>query len=354
MTSQPRLSLWLLALGAAAALPAWTESAPAADSKDDAGVRVEVKDGRIDFLRGKALATSYIVKEGVAKPYFWPLNAPCGKPVTRAWPMEPKKDGEQTDHVHQKSAWFCHGDVIPEGIELKHKIKDVDGVDFWSEAAGHGVIVCTKVGKPEQKGDHGQVTTWNEWRTADGVKVLDEERTVHLYDLGSAQLLVLDIDLHASAAPITFGDTKEGSLGVRVRDTLTEKVGKGLLTNAEGHTTEGKSDNKNKEGCWGLKSAWCDYSGPSAGETVGVTLFADPGNPYPSCWHARGYGLMAANPFGRDRSKFPDMKGKTDLVKLAKGDHLKLRFGILLHDGDVKAGKAAEHYETFVKLGAKK
>ena len=43
-------------------------------------------------------------------------------------------------------------------------------------------------------------------------------------------------------------------------------------------------------------------------------------------------------------------KGKTDLVKLAKGEHLKLRFGILLHPGDVKEGKVAQRYKEFVDL----
>jgi hypothetical protein len=354
MTTRYSLSLGLLALGAAAALlPGRGETRPGFDAKDAAGVQATVKDGQIEFTHGKALSGRYIFKEGVAKPYLWPLNAPSGKAITRDWPMVEAKKGEQTDHVHQKSMWFCHGDVIPEGIELKHKIKDVEGIDFWSEANGHGVIACTKVGAPMTSGNHAQVATTNEWRTADGVKVMDEARTIHFYDLGSAQLFVFDIDLNASVAPITFGDTKEGSFGVRMRDSITEKAGKGVLTNAEGHVGEGKSNNKNKEGCWGLKSAWCDYSGPSDGETVGLTIFADPNNPYPSCWHSRSYGLMAANPFGRDHSGFPDMKGNKDLVKLAKGQHLRLRYGILLHDGDVKAGKAAEHYEEFVKLGKK-
>ncbi|HVS37137.1 MAG TPA: DUF6807 family protein, partial [Gemmataceae bacterium] len=93
-----------------------------------------------------------------------------------------------------------------------------------------------------------------------------------------------------------------------------------------------------------------DYAGPIDGKAVGIAILADPANPYPSYWHARGYGLMAANPFGRDKSGFPAVKGKTDLVKMAKGDHLKFRYGILLHDGDAKAAKTAECYERFVKL----
>ena len=57
----------------------------------------------------------------------------------------PPPEGQAKDHPHQKSAWFCHGDVIPEGIELKDKIKGVAGVDFWSEAPGHGKIVVTQL-----------------------------------------------------------------------------------------------------------------------------------------------------------------------------------------------------------------
>jgi hypothetical protein len=130
-----------------------------------------------------------------------------------------------------------------------------------------------------------------------------------------------------------------------VRQSVTEEKGKGRLTNADG-----KSGEKGPDGVWGRESAWCDYSGPVDGRPAGVAIFAGPDNPFPTCWHARGYGLMAANPFGRDKSGFPAMKGRTDRVKLAKGDHLKLRYGLLLHSGDVKDGKVAAYYEKFRTL----
>ena len=325
-------------LAAAVALAAWAPSAPGAEP---AGVSIEAAKDHIDFRVGKDLVTRYHFEADAAKPYFWPLVAPDGVGVTRDWPMEAAKPGEQTDHVHQKSGWFSHGDVIPEGVESKQKIKGIEGVDFWSEAEGHGRIVCVKVGEPENKDGGARVVTDNEWRTADGVKVLDEKRTLALYTVDGARLLVVESDLWADARPVTFGDTKEGSFGVRVRTEITEEKGKGKITNADGKTGE-----KGADGCWGRVSAWCDYSG----EAEGIALLADPDNAYPSCWHVRGYGLMAANPFGREKSGFPDMKGKTDLVKLAKGDHLRLRYGILLHDGDAKEGKAADCYEQFVKL----
>jgi hypothetical protein len=309
----------------------------------DAGVKIEVSRDAIDFRIGPDLVTRYHIGTAVAKPYFWPVNGPGGVPLTRAWPMEKAGAGGTTDHVHQKSAWFCHGDVIPDGVELKQKVKGVEGVDFWSEAVGHGRIVCVQVGDPRGDKAHGAITTHNEWQTADGICILEESRTVHLVDLGAGRLIVLDIDFHAARGAVTFGDTKEGAFGVRVRDDLTEAKGKGHLENAEGK--------KGERQVWGERSRWCDYSGPLDQGTLGIAILDDTANPSPACWHSRGYGLMAANPFGRGASGFPAVRARTDLVKLAKGDHLKLRYGLLLHSGDAKDGKVEEAYEKFVKLG---
>lgn len=306
--------------------------------------QVQVKQGKdaLDFMIGNELAARYHTA-GYPKPILWPLNAPGNVPLTRSWPMVKSKDDKTVDHPHQMSAYFTHGDVIPEGLGFQSKIKGVEGVDFWSVAPGHGIIATTLVGEPKVTKDSAQVLTKNEWRTADGTKILDETRTVTLVDLGKARLFIFDIDLHASVCPITFGDTKEGAMGIRINDEIrADKNGKGKIQNAEGKVGE-------KE-CWGHFSAWCDYSGPIDGKVVGLTLLADPKNPQPSAWHVRGYGLMAANPFGRIRAAFPATKGNTALVKLAKGQHLQLRYGILAHEGDAEMGQVAKHYQKFVDL----
>src|ERR1700692_4046030 len=103
----------------AIALPARGEEVTIAKTKD-----------AFEFKIGKTVVSKYHVGENVAKPYFYPMLAPGDIPVTRPWPLEKGAPKETTDHVHQKSAWFCHGDVIPEGIELTAKIKGVKGVDF--------------------------------------------------------------------------------------------------------------------------------------------------------------------------------------------------------------------------------
>ena len=304
-------------------------------------IRIESKGDAISWYAGDHLITRYHTSEKHAKPYFYPLQPIPGKGITRSWPIEEGGD-EKKDHIHHRSLWFCHGDVIPEGIEIvKSGDKHVKGVDFWSEAKNHGKIVCR-----DTKIDKERVVTRNEWREPGGKKILDETRTITLSALGKDRfLLVLDIDLHASECPITFGDTKEGSLGLRVRKTiaLDTSAKKGQMINDKGDSGE--------LALWGRVANWVDYSGPLGpdGPIGGVAIFADPKNPSDSAWHARAYGLLGANPFGRAGSKFPDRKGNTTLVKLAKGEHLKLRFGVYLHAGDVKQGGVAEAFKVFAK-----
>lgn len=293
-------------------------SAAPASAGEQRVVEVIVGAGRVEFRAGGEVVSRYHTGQEAAKPYFWPVNAVGGLPVTRGWPLE-KSAGSQ-DHPHQRSLWFGHGDV--------------NGVDFWAEGKGRGRIVCIKVGVPHANMEHGWVTTRNEWRGPDGRKILDETRVIHLYDHGQARLLVLDIDLEASAGPVVFGDTKEGTLGVRVADSIAWRGG-GEIRNAEGKTGEWA--------CWGQRAAWCDCFGAGRG----VALFDDPGNRPPACWHCRGYGLLAANPFGRERSGFPAMKGHTDLVRLVKGEHLRLRYGVFVHPAGADLRGESER---FVKI----
>src|SRR5262245_3508265 len=269
-----------------------------ARAADPGEVKITKEGDAFEFRIGNALVTRYHTNfDGKGfKPYFWPVNAPGDVPVTRGWPMKEGEPMETKDHVHQKSAWFCHGDVIPEGIELQGRVKGVEGVDFWSENKNAGRIVCVEVSTPAGN----SVRTRNEWRTTEGIKILDETRIIALRQVGDARLITLSIDLHASVCPNTFGDTKEGSMGVRVNDQMTVKNG-GHYVNADGKIDE-------KE-VWGYKSAWNDYYGKVNGEEVGIALFDDPNNKHPAYWHSRGYGLMAANPFGRAKSGFPGQKG---------------------------------------------
>ena len=300
----------------------------------------------IAFYAGDQLVTRYVhggtvqVEKGtgtkpLAKPYFYPLVAPNGVSLTRDWPMKRGTPGETTDHYHQKSAWFCHGDVIPDGIVLKTRSADkrIEGVDFWSEAPGHGRIVCVRVDEPRVNDMDGSVnvTTSNEWRTADGDVILTELRSIYLSSKPGRHTLTVSSDL-TTPCGVTFGDTKEGSFGVRIRDdfALAHKGGTGEVTSSDGKSA--KAGAKDNLPMWGQLAEWHDYSGTVGGKTAGLTVREAATNPERAAWHTRAYGLMAANPFGRDKSGFPGRKGQTDLVKLANGDTLTLAYTLHLHD----------------------
>jgi len=292
---------------------------------------------------GPVVARLIIGGDAVAKPYVWPVLTPSGVPVTRSWPMLPDAPGAK-DHKHQKSAWFCHGDVVVEGVKPQPR-KGVAGTDFWSEETGHGRIVlgdeATAVGKSD--GLTREVTSNYRWQDAAGRTLLQENRKVTFQPIQStAWQMEFTSDLIASEGAVTFEDTKEGSMGVRVIDALTEKQG-GKLINALGKTGE--------KNVWGRQADWCAYAGKVDGKPVAIAILDHPANPHRACWHARGYGLMAANPFGRDKSGFPDRKGKTDLVKIAKGDKLTLRYALVVLDGewDTAQKTIAEAYASWAK-----
>jgi hypothetical protein len=321
-----------------------------------AEITITKTDTHLEFQVGTELITKYQYAgtvqlekaEGtkpLAKPYFFPLNAPGGISATRGWPMVRGNPKDMTDHFHQKSVWFCHGDVIPEGVTLKTRSSDkrVHGVDFWAESTGHGRIVCTKVGKP----NGGSVETKNEWRTPDEVAILEETRTITVSDHGAGRLIVLDITLTANHCPITFGDTKEGAMGIRISDEIQAKTGNGTITSNEGKVATAPA--KDNLAMWGQPADWHDYSGKANEKEVGISIFDDPKNKHRSLWHTRAYGLMSANPFGRKDSGFPAAKGNAELVKLAKGESLKLRYGVYVHTGNAKAGKVADAFGVFAK-----
>jgi len=341
MRTGARLLLTLCALCLTSSLARSADKEPSGGKKSFVPGKAIINSA-ISFCTGSEEMAIYRFGDDFAKPIFWPLKAPNNKEVTRAWPMHATPGSPKEDHPHQKSAWFTYGDIIPEGVQIKHKRKGVAGIDFWTEGPDCGRIVCVSTNEYRHDADRSGIATHNEWRDPDGTKIMDELRTLQFFNYEKAYLFIVDIDLWASVAPITFGDTKEGAFGVRVAHSMREDRGKGRITNAEGKVGEKQ--------CWGRISAWCDYSGPVEGETVGIALFASPNNPLPSCWHCRAYGLMAANPFARAKSGFPDMKDKKDFFSLHRGEHLKLRYGIFIHLGDVKEGQVAEAYELFKKM----
>jgi hypothetical protein len=78
-------------------------------------------------------------------------------------------------------------------------------------------------------------------------------------------------------------------------------------------------------------------------------LLSNPSNVrHPRRWHARTYGLLAANPFGE--SEFPaSIKGmKQGSISIPQGQSLSLRYRVLLHTGDPNSARIQNAYEKYI------
>lgn len=288
---------------------------------------VKQSDRGVAVLLDGKLFTEYRIDTGF-KPILWPVIGPTGARFTRAYPME-KIEGERQDHHHQRSIWFTHGDV--------------NGVDFWSETDKSGRIVHRRYEKVEG-GDVAVITTLNDWLTPDGKKLCEDQRTLRF--LAGKDWRAIDFDLKISATdePVTFGDTKEGAMGVRVPTSVDvdSKLGGRLVT------SEGQVDRE----AWGKRAPWVDYYGPIEGQIAGIAMFNHPTSfRFPTYWHARTYGLLAANPFGLRH--FTGAKDNSGAHTIKPGQSMVLRYRILLHAGDTESAKVADHYEAYATSAEK-
>jgi hypothetical protein len=323
------LGTGLLALGIAGRVLA-ADTSPAGGS--DAGAQSTQLANRLRVEINGRLFTEYYFTN-VPRPYCYPLIGPGDAAMTRNWPLRDVPD-EEHDHPHHRSFWFAHGAV--------------NGLDFWSEQKAFGKTVHETFTAIKSGREVGVIRSRNKWVAADGTVVCTDDRTLRIYNPGPRpeRLFDFEITLHAGDKPLTLGDTKEGTMALRLAETmrLKGKVGHGHIVNSEG---------VRDAATWGKRAAWCDYYGPVDGKVVGVAIFDHPQNPrYPTWWHVRDYGLFAANPFGRH--DFEQLKDKSagDLVVPA-GQSVTFRYRFYLHQGDEKEAQVARKYQEYTGTGGK-
>lgn len=268
------------------------------------------------------LFTRYIQKSG-AKPILWPIIGPTGKEMTRGYPMREARSPEVRDHEHHRSLWFDHGDV--------------NGVDFWKESDGHGTIEHLEyLGLTD--GPEATIRTRNAWKTPTGTVLCEDVRTMSFGADDISRWIDFQVTVTAKQPRVVFGDTKEGSFGLRVGGAMAvDNHAGGRIVNSEGQ--------RNGD-AWGKPASWVDYSGPVDDEMVGIAVLNHPSSfRYPSYWHVRTYGLFAANPFG-----LRDFLGRTDVdgsLTLEQGMSFTLRYRVLLHGGDLQPAQIAAAFERY-------
>lgn len=286
-------------------------------------------------IDGKPFTDFYVRGAAVTKPYLHPLRAASGTYVTRMWPMEKVPEEAsiaKPDHPHQRGLWIAHDSVIADGVKL----------DFWNNEASYttpnrGKIVLAKLGKIAGGKEKGSIAATFDWTDLHGKKVLTESRVMTFYNDPKLRIVDFDVTL-TPVMNVTFGDGKDGFFGIRMRPVLQEEGGTGQIVNADGLVGE--------KAVWGKPSNWCDYSGEVNGETLGIAILDNPENPHhPVRWHARAYGLFAANPFGL--AVFTGDKSQDGSIPVEAGHSLRFRYRVIIHPGDVKSADVAGQWAKY-------
>jgi hypothetical protein len=296
---------------------------------------VKIKnENRVAVYVGNALFTQFIYPDSLEKPVLFPIYDAGDVPVTRGFPIDPRP-GEPTDHPHHLGCWFTY--------------ENVNNLDFWNNSYAIPV---------EKKSQYGWIKTDSLLEMTSGIKgtlkyhanwvnqqhqVLLQETTFFVFR-GNGTLRTIDriTDLRADT-DIVFADAKDGMFGLRLTRELQipEKKDQSFTDN-KGNTTIVKKDTiatgnyltsegKTGDSAWSTRGRWCKVFGKIANDSVSITIFDHKKNPnYPTFWHARGYGLFAANPLGE--KIFTNGKSSYNL-HLKKGETVHFRYRILIQNG---------------------
>jgi hypothetical protein len=294
---------------------------------------------KVDVLIGGKLFTSYIYPDNIKKPVLWPVITAEGNEITRQFPLK-NKAGERSDHPHHVGIWLNYGDV--------------NGLDFWNnseaiskeDAPKYGTIYHESIESTQSGKGEATLVTIASWKDIKGNKLL-KEVTEHKFKVeGKTRIIDRTTTLKAENGKVNITDNKEGMFAIRVtRELELPSKGKVKVTDSHGVVTEVEaSDDKSVSGSylssegikddavWSTRGKWMKLSGVINGEKVALVIFDHPGNAgYPTYWHARGYGLFAANTLGQ--KVFSNGKEEMNLT-VENGESATFRYRLAVFSGE--------------------
>jgi hypothetical protein len=309
---------------------------------------------RVDVAIGGKPFTSYIWPDEVKKPVLDPIRSAGGTLVTRGWPRAPRA-GERVDHPHHVGLWFNY--------------ESVNGLDFWNnsdaikpaERSKMGAIVHRRIVSAKGGAERGELDTEMDWVTPSGT-VLMHERTQFVF-AGDATTRTIDriATLTAAAERVIFADAKDGMLGMRVARQLEQPSNEPLVfTDIAGRPTQVpvmdntgvtgeylSSEGKKGDAVWGTRGRWTILTGSIGTQPITIAMIDHPKNPgFPTYWHARGYGLFAANPLGQN--VFSNGR-ETMNFTLEPGASATFRYRVMVVDGKAPADRIESEFSAFAK-----
>lgn len=241
------------------------------------------------------LAAYHTRSDLIKRPFFANVRSLTGREMTRPFPvqLDPKNGGDHPD-MHP-GIWLGFGDL--------------NGTDFWRNKGRIEHLSFTS--KAQVKDGVASFTALNRFMQSDDQELGRQILRAQMQKHPSGWWLSLETELWSDTQELKLGPQEEMGLGIRLAPDLIEKAG-GLVRNSLG--------DQGAKAAWGKPALWWDYSK----DNTGILAMAHPSNPIP-CWgHTRDYGVMVVNPTIRDKDKTP--------VVVKQGDHLKLRFEVLVHD----------------------
>jgi hypothetical protein len=282
--------------------------------------------------------TTLLWTDNITKPVLHPVCAPSGIEITRGFPLNPRL-GERIDHAHQIGNWLTYGEV--------------DEFDFWGNGSrglgtandNGGFIKNMKVEKMSGGKGEGKLLTSAEWVAPTGEELLKEKTTYCFIAKKEAWIIDRITTLTAGDKDIDMPDTKEGMFGIRVARQLELPSGGDVtvygaggqpekIKGAEDKSVTGNylsSEGVTGEKVWATRARWMDLYGSIGNEKISVVICDHPKNPgYPTYWHARGYGLFAANPLG-----WNDFTAKKEQFnfKIPAGESVTFRYRTVVSSG---------------------
>jgi Methane oxygenase PmoA len=306
---------------------------------------------RVDITIDGTPFTSYIWPSTLKKPVLFPLITSGGIDVVRGFPLAPLP-GERVDHPHHAGIWFNYGNV--NGFDFWNNSDAIKPVDREKMGTIHQQkIVSTKSGR-----DSGELSVYSIWTTGKGQDIL-QQTTRYIFSRQKDERIIDQVTTLHALDRVVFNDDKEGLLGIRVARWLESPNEKGgTFTDANGRPTEVPASNapgatgvyltsEGKQGdqAWGTRGRWCALTGNTEGHTVTIAVFDHPRNPnYPTYWHARGYGLFAANPLGQH---IFDPKAPLLNYTIEKNQNLTFTYRILLLPRAPHPGELNRDADTF-------
>ena len=285
---------------------------------------VEKKPDCLVITRGGQPVATYVFRDNkVLRPHFRQVHAPGGIQVTRNHPPVAGQDAADHDTMHP-GLWLAFGDI--------------NGHDFWRNKA---VIKHERFTEPPVVRDGTLAfATENILQTTNGQPVCAQTSRITLAARSYGYLLTWDATFKSDERDFVFGDQEEMGLGVRVATAITQK-NSGVIRNSAGE--------QGAKATWGRTADWSDYSGVIGDRRVGILLMPGPRNFRPSWFHNRDYGLMVANPFGRNAFT----KGEKSAMVVKKGEQFRMCFGVLVHtslqSGSADLSAEYEHFKRTLK-----